>query len=257
MELAVPELALVASVVGRDQMAAAIESAQASQLLGKLPRCAIPAALIGRLAVDSRAPCAGRGVGQCLLVDALSRVLRMSDDIGCSRGRRGRQEQGGGALLPEIMAFRRWTPRPGRSGCLSPWRPSKRASLELSSPNELHPDSAHVASLARGWSKWLLPTTFFHWSACAFTLIGLDLAAAQAIIGARNSALISQCGLTQDATLRKHCEFGVRVANTQVGLESVILTLAAVPILLTAAAGAYTFVTKSKAAPRQAAPTAQ
>lgn len=61
---------------------AVIESAQASLLMGKLPRYPIPAALIGRLAVDSRAQ--GRGVGQRLLVDALSRILGLSEDIGCS-----------------------------------------------------------------------------------------------------------------------------------------------------------------------------
>jgi ribosomal protein S18 acetylase RimI-like enzyme len=45
----------------------------------KLPRHPVPAALLGRLAVDCRAQ--GQGVGRMLLVDALKRTLAVSDEI--------------------------------------------------------------------------------------------------------------------------------------------------------------------------------
>jgi len=45
----------------------------------KLPKHAIPAALIGRLAVSSEAQ--GGGVGKLLLVDALKRTLAVSEEI--------------------------------------------------------------------------------------------------------------------------------------------------------------------------------
>lgn len=46
----------------------------------KLPAYPIPAALIGRLAVDSF--CQGEGLGSELLVDALLRIVRASSEIG-------------------------------------------------------------------------------------------------------------------------------------------------------------------------------
>lgn len=62
---------------------ATIASKQASKVIvGKLPRYPIPAALIGRLAVDHRAQ--GRGLGSTLLVDAFGRILGASDGIGCA-----------------------------------------------------------------------------------------------------------------------------------------------------------------------------
>jgi ribosomal protein S18 acetylase RimI-like enzyme len=48
-------------------------------LARKLPRHPIPAALLGRLAVDQTAQ--GHGVGKMLLVDALKRTLAVSDEI--------------------------------------------------------------------------------------------------------------------------------------------------------------------------------
>lgn len=50
-----------------------------TELARKLPRHPIPAALIGRLAVDQVAQ--GFGVGRMLLVDALKRTLAISDEI--------------------------------------------------------------------------------------------------------------------------------------------------------------------------------
>lgn len=47
----------------------------------KLPRYRMPAALIGRLAVDERAR--GRRIGESLLLDALRRVLDASTILGC------------------------------------------------------------------------------------------------------------------------------------------------------------------------------
>ena len=46
----------------------------------RLPKYAIPSALIGRLAVDQKYK--GRGYGKLLLVDALKRILKVSDEIG-------------------------------------------------------------------------------------------------------------------------------------------------------------------------------
>ena len=57
-----------------------IELSQLSEVLaGKLPRQPVPAALIGRLAVAQHAQ--GQGVGKMLLMDAIKRTLRVSDEI--------------------------------------------------------------------------------------------------------------------------------------------------------------------------------
>lgn len=48
-------------------------------LARKLPRHPVPAALLGRLAVDKAAQ--GYGVGRMLLVDAIKRTLSISDEI--------------------------------------------------------------------------------------------------------------------------------------------------------------------------------
>jgi len=45
-----------------------------------LPKYAIPSALIGRLAVDQNQQ--GNGYGKLLLVDALKRILKVSEEIG-------------------------------------------------------------------------------------------------------------------------------------------------------------------------------
>jgi predicted GNAT family N-acyltransferase len=45
-----------------------------------LPKYAIPSALIGRLAVDKHQH--GKGYGKLLLIDALQRILNISDEIG-------------------------------------------------------------------------------------------------------------------------------------------------------------------------------
>ena len=50
------------------------------ELKKRLPRYPIPVAHIGRLAVDRSAQ--GRGLGEFLLLDALARVIRVSDQIG-------------------------------------------------------------------------------------------------------------------------------------------------------------------------------
>lgn len=58
----------------------AIDLSQLPQALArKLPKHPIPAALIGRLAVDERAR--GLGVGKMLLMDALNRTLTVSQKI--------------------------------------------------------------------------------------------------------------------------------------------------------------------------------
>jgi predicted GNAT family N-acyltransferase len=49
------------------------------ELLKKLPKHPIPAALIGRLAVDKSVH--GNGIGKMLLADALKRILVISDEI--------------------------------------------------------------------------------------------------------------------------------------------------------------------------------
>jgi len=46
----------------------------------KLPRYPVPAALIGRLAVDQKAQ--GQGLGEYLLMDSLDRLLQLSEKIG-------------------------------------------------------------------------------------------------------------------------------------------------------------------------------
>lgn len=48
---------------------------------GRYPQ---PVALLARLGIDSRH--AGKGLGAALLVDAITRLLTLSDDIGCCRG---------------------------------------------------------------------------------------------------------------------------------------------------------------------------
>ena len=53
----------------------------ASAVSTKLPRYPMPAALIGRLAVDERAR--GRRLGEQLLIDALRRVVDAAETIGC------------------------------------------------------------------------------------------------------------------------------------------------------------------------------
>lgn len=59
------------------------EPAPLETVLGrKLPRYAMPVALVGRLAVDLRAQ--GRGLGGKLLVDGLRRVLEASTVVGCT-----------------------------------------------------------------------------------------------------------------------------------------------------------------------------
>ena len=57
-----------------------IELSQLPQALArKLPRHPVPAALLGRLAVNQTAQ--GHGVGKILLVDAINRTLAVSDEI--------------------------------------------------------------------------------------------------------------------------------------------------------------------------------
>ena len=57
-----------------------IELSQLPEALArKLPRHPVPAALIGRLAVAQHAQ--GQGVGKMLLMDAIKRTLRVSDEI--------------------------------------------------------------------------------------------------------------------------------------------------------------------------------
>jgi GNAT superfamily N-acetyltransferase len=61
---------------------AAVSSQQAAAVLStRLPRYPMPAALIGRLAVDERAR--GRRVGEALLLDALMRAVAASKMIAC------------------------------------------------------------------------------------------------------------------------------------------------------------------------------
>lgn len=61
---------------------ALVESQQAAKALdGKLPRYPLPAALVGRLAVDERAR--GKRLGEKLLLDALRRVVDASNILGC------------------------------------------------------------------------------------------------------------------------------------------------------------------------------
>jgi hypothetical protein len=58
------------------------ESAQISTALAmKLPKYPMPVALIGRLAIDTRAQ--GRRLGELLLLDAVRRVVDASDLVGC------------------------------------------------------------------------------------------------------------------------------------------------------------------------------
>ena len=50
-----------------------------SALARRLPRYPIPAALIGRLAVDQT--CAGRGLGRALLADAVTKIAKASETL--------------------------------------------------------------------------------------------------------------------------------------------------------------------------------
>jgi GNAT superfamily N-acetyltransferase len=62
---------------------AVAESAQVAKVLeAKLPRYPIPIALIGRLAIDTRAQ--GRRLGEALLLDALGRVVDAAGIVGCT-----------------------------------------------------------------------------------------------------------------------------------------------------------------------------
>ncbi len=51
-----------------------------AELAGRLPHYPVPAAVIGRLAVDLRSQ--GSGLGEVLLLDAIHRVVRAGDTIG-------------------------------------------------------------------------------------------------------------------------------------------------------------------------------
>ncbi|MCE2483420.1 MAG: GNAT family N-acetyltransferase [Alphaproteobacteria bacterium] len=51
-----------------------------AELAGRLPHYPVPAAVVGRLAVDLRSR--GRGLGEVLLLDAIHRVVRAGDTIG-------------------------------------------------------------------------------------------------------------------------------------------------------------------------------
>ena len=51
-----------------------------AELAGRLPHYPVPAAVIGRLAVDLRRQ--GSGLGEILLLDAIHRVVRAGDTIG-------------------------------------------------------------------------------------------------------------------------------------------------------------------------------
>lgn len=62
-------------------MASVTSSEVGSVLQRRLPRYPLPVALIGRLAVDTRAQ--RRGFGQLLLVDALRRVVQVASQLGC------------------------------------------------------------------------------------------------------------------------------------------------------------------------------
>ena len=62
-------------------MASVAPETLASASAAKLPRYPMPVALIGRLAVDTRAR--GRRLGEALLMDAFQRVLAAADVVGC------------------------------------------------------------------------------------------------------------------------------------------------------------------------------
>jgi ribosomal protein S18 acetylase RimI-like enzyme len=62
-------------------MAVVVPAAVEGPLRRKLPKYPMPAALIGRLAVDERAR--GRRIGEALLVDALRRVAGAAEVLGC------------------------------------------------------------------------------------------------------------------------------------------------------------------------------
>jgi len=62
-------------------MAQVVADQVAAHLPGKAPRYPLPAALIGRLAVDERVH--GRRLGEKLLLDALQRIADAADILGC------------------------------------------------------------------------------------------------------------------------------------------------------------------------------
>ncbi len=63
-------------------MALAESAPIATALNAKLPRYPMPVALIGRLAIETRAQ--GRRLGEALLIDALRRVVDAADLVGCT-----------------------------------------------------------------------------------------------------------------------------------------------------------------------------
>ena len=83
MEAAAEELAAgLPAIVGFYTLSMASVVSRLASLVGhKLPRYPMPVALIGRLAVDERAR--GRRLGEALLLDALARVVKASEVVGC------------------------------------------------------------------------------------------------------------------------------------------------------------------------------
>ena len=63
-------------------MALVEAAAIAAVLQAKLPRYPMPVALIGRLAIDTRAQ--GRRLGEALLLDALRRIVDAAGLVGCT-----------------------------------------------------------------------------------------------------------------------------------------------------------------------------
>lgn len=78
------DVAELPSVLGFYTLSMALaDAAQVSRVLEKkLPKYPMPAALIGRLAVDRRAQ--GRRLGEKLLLDALRRVVDAATIVGCT-----------------------------------------------------------------------------------------------------------------------------------------------------------------------------
>ena len=72
---------LSSSAIAREQVPeAGTEAGASAGETTKLPRYPVPAALIGRLAVDQEAQ--GRGIGLLLMLDALARVVHISQEMG-------------------------------------------------------------------------------------------------------------------------------------------------------------------------------
>lgn len=95
----------------------AIELSCLPEALGrKLPRHSVPAALLGRLAVDQKAQ--GHGVGGLLLADAIKRTLAVSEDIGIyalvvdaiDKGAQGFYERFGFSPLSTVSGRRLFLP---------------------------------------------------------------------------------------------------------------------------------------------------